>query len=65
MHAGWNLMNEPRNEHKNGAAELQAWIGKVAPFTKRLAPKQLLTVGTEGFVQKSNCAAKQCGQSKS
>lgn len=52
-------MNEPRNEHKGGAAELQGWITKVAPFVKRLAPNQLLTFGVEGFMQKSNCAAKE------
>lgn len=52
-------MNEPRNEHKNGAAELQSWIKKVAPFVKGQAPKQLLTVGSEGFYQASNCAAPQ------
>ncbi|BDA48416.1 probable mannan endo-1,4-beta-mannosidase 1 at N-terminal half [Coccomyxa sp. Obi] len=54
---GWNLMNEPRNEHKKGATELQSWIKKVAPFVKGQAPNQLLTVGTEGFYQASNCAA--------
>ncbi|CAL8463704.1 g3238 [Coccomyxa elongata] len=55
----WNLMNEPRNEHKKGAAELQSWIKEVAPFVKGQAPNQLLTVGTEGFYQASNCAAPQ------
>lgn len=57
--AGWNMMNEPRNEHKKGAAELQSWIKKVSPFVKRQAPNQLLTVGSEGFYQASNCAASQ------
>ncbi|KAK9917492.1 hypothetical protein WJX75_004981 [Coccomyxa subellipsoidea] len=56
---GWNMMNEPRNEHKKGAAELQSWIKKVSPFVKRQAPNQLLTVGSEGFYQASNCAASQ------
>lgn len=52
-------MNESRKEHKKGAAELQSWIENVAPFVKRQASNHLLTVGTEGFYQASNCAASQ------
>ncbi len=58
--AAWNLMNEPRNEKPNGAAEIQSWITQVAPYLKALAPNQLVTVGEDGFYQASNCQADQC-----
>jgi mannan endo-1,4-beta-mannosidase len=32
-----------------GGAPLQAWLEAAAPAVKALAPRQLLTVGTEGF----------------
>ena len=56
-HPGWDLMNEPRSGKGNGAAEIQAWIAEVAPFAKYYAPRQLITVGEDGFYQASNCQA--------
>ena len=50
-------MNEPRSGKGNGAAEIQAWIAEVAPFAKYYAPRQLITVGEDGFYQASNCQA--------
>jgi mannan endo-1,4-beta-mannosidase len=58
--AAWNLMNEPRNEKPNGAAEIQSWIEEVAPYLKSLAPNQLVTVGEDGFYQASNCQSNTC-----
>jgi len=58
--AAWNLMNEPRNEHPNGAAEIQSWITQVAPYLKSLAPNQLVTVGEDGFYQPANCQSNTC-----
>jgi len=40
--AGWNLINEPRSAKANGAAE---------------APRQLVTIGEDGFYQAGNCEA--------
>lgn len=60
--AGWNLMNEPRVEHgwPASAPELQAWIGEMAAYAKRMARYQLVTVGGEGMYQPSNCQSKRC-----
>jgi hypothetical protein len=55
--AGWNLINEPRSAKAGGAAEVQAWVAEVAPFVKALAPRQLVTLGEDGFYQASNCEA--------
>jgi endo-1,4-beta-mannosidase len=55
--AGWNLINEPRSAKANGAAEVQAWVAEVAPFVKALAPRQLVTIGEDGFYQAGNCEA--------
>ena len=35
---------------------LQSWIGNVAPYVRGLT-NSLLTVGSEGFYQASNCQA--------
>ena len=48
-------MNEPRNEHSNGTAEMQEWITVMAAHVKHLAPNQLVTVGQDGFYGQSNC----------
>lgn len=56
----WNLMNEPRCEYANSgcdASTVQDWINRVAPVVKRYAPKQLVTVGQDGFWQADNCAS--------
>lgn len=44
----WNLINEPRC---TGCAEgaVASWVASVAPAVKKLLPRQLLTVGSEGF----------------
>ena len=48
-------MNEPRNEHANGTAEMQAWLTIMAAHVKQLAPNQLITIGQDGFYGKGNC----------
>ena len=53
--AGWNLMNEPRNERSNGTAEMQEWVTVMAAHVKQLAPNQLLTIGQDGFYGRGNC----------
>ena len=44
----WNLINEPRC---TGCAEgaVASWVAAVALSVKKLLPRQLLTVGSEGF----------------
>ncbi|KAG1660683.1 hypothetical protein FOA52_015894 [Chlamydomonas sp. UWO 241] len=50
----WDLVNEPRCEGvPNCAAALQAWLEEMAPYVKSLAPRQLLTIGSEGFFGRS------------
>ena len=34
---------------------MQAWIEEMAPFVKSLDPAHLLTIGSDGFMQRSNC----------
>lgn len=53
-------MNEPRNEHSNGTAEMQEWITVMAAHVKRLAPNQLVTIGQDGFYGQSNCMSEMC-----
>ena len=43
-----------------GPADIQSWIATVAPYVKALAPNQLVTVGEDGFYQKSNCQSNTC-----
>ena len=61
MRAGFDLMNEPRDDHAKPARELQAWVEEMSAFVKRMAPYQLVTVGDEGFYQPSLCQADECG----
>ena len=57
MHAGWNLMNEPRSAKASGIQDIQSWITEVAPFVKTLANHQLVTVGEDGFYGPTTCQA--------
>ena len=60
LRAAWNLINEPRSDLPSGPADIQSWIATVAPYVKALAPNQLVTVGEDGFYQKSNCQSNTC-----
>ena len=53
-------MNEPRNEHANGAVEMQEWITVMAAHVKQLAPNQLVTIGQDGFYGRDNCMSEMC-----
>ncbi len=57
MHAGWDLMNEPRSAKSSGIQDIQSWITEVAPFVKTLANHQLVTVGEDGFYGPTTCQA--------
>ncbi|KAG2425378.1 hypothetical protein HXX76_013792 [Chlamydomonas incerta] len=46
---GWDVANEPRCEGPGGADVVRDFVGSTAEFVKRLAPRQLVTVGLEGF----------------
>eukprot|EP00198_Chlamydomonas_reinhardtii_P000888 XP_001690223.1 carbohydrate hydrolase-related protein [Chlamydomonas reinhardtii] len=46
---GWELANEPRCEGPGGADMVREFVWSTAEFVKRLAPRQLVTVGLEGF----------------
>ena len=63
--AAWNLMNEPRNEHTNSTAEMQAWLTTMAAHVKQLAPNQLITIGQDGFYGKANCMSERYATSRS
>ena len=58
-------MNEPRNEHPNGTAEMQAWLTTMAAHVKQLAPNQLVTIGQDGFYGKANCMSERYATSHS
>ena len=58
-------MNEPRNEHANGTAEMQAWLTSMAAHVKQLAPNQLITIGQDGFYGKANCMSERYATSRS
>jgi hypothetical protein len=53
----WNLINEPRATGAGDGA-VAAWVGAVAPAVKKLFPRQLLTVGEEGFYGPGDGAAR-------
>ncbi|KAK9808023.1 hypothetical protein WJX73_005495 [Symbiochloris irregularis] len=54
----YDLINEGRCDSSNcTATDIQNWIERVAPVVKTYIPRQLLTVGQEGFWQADNCAA--------
>lgn len=53
-------MNEPRDEHAQGGAEMQAWIEEMSRYMKQMAPRQLVTIGEEGFYAASTCHTDQC-----
>ena len=57
-------MNEPRNEHSNGTAEVQEWITNMAAHVKQYA-NQLVTIGQDGFYGRSNCMSEKCAPSPS
>jgi len=54
--AAWNLINEPRATGSRPGT-VAAWVDAVAPAVKALAPKQLLTVGAEGFYASTDAGA--------
>ena len=51
----YGLINEPRCELKGCAPLMQSWIEEMASFIKSLDSRHMLTVGSDGFMQRSNC----------
>ena len=45
----WELANEPRCPGDESGDVLQSWIQEMSRFVKDVAPKQLVTTGSEGF----------------
>lgn len=45
----WQLCNEPRCPSDKSGDTLVAWADEMSRYVKRLAPRQLVTVGDEGF----------------
>jgi mannan endo-1,4-beta-mannosidase len=45
----FELGNEPRNRSDKTGATVLAWVREMSAFVKRLAPRQLVAVGDEGF----------------
>lgn len=50
----FELANEPRGKHRVPA--FRAWVERVARRVKQLAPRQLVTVGSEGSTARPWCA---------
>lgn len=50
----YDLLNEPRNENDVTGKELTAWAAEMSAYIKGLAPKQLVTSGSEGAFLKSD-----------
>lgn len=46
---GWELCNECRCRGEGRVSELQGWASSMVGYVKRVAPKQLVGVGVEGF----------------
>ncbi len=45
----FELANEPRARTDQSGAKLTGWVAEMSRFVKRLAPRQLVAVGDEGF----------------
>ena len=45
----WELANEPRCQTDRSGATLTGWADRTSRLVKRLAPRQLVAVGDEGF----------------
>ena len=45
----FELANEPRARSDKSGAKLLGWVSEMSRFVKRLAPRQLVAVGDEGF----------------
>jgi mannan endo-1,4-beta-mannosidase len=50
----WELANEPRCQSDKTGDTLVRWADEMSRFMKRLAPRQLVTVGDEGFYGRAN-----------
>jgi mannan endo-1,4-beta-mannosidase len=50
----WELGNEPRCPSDKTGDTLVSWADEMSRFVKRLAPRQLVTVGDEGFYGRAN-----------
>jgi mannan endo-1,4-beta-mannosidase len=50
----WELANEPRCQSDKTGDTLVSWANEMSRFIKRLAPRQLVTVGDEGFYGRAN-----------
>jgi mannan endo-1,4-beta-mannosidase len=45
----WELANEPRSRSDKTGQALLTWVSETSSYIKRLAPRQLVTTGDEGF----------------
>jgi len=45
----WELANEPRARSDTSGAKLLAWVTEMSRYVKKLAPRQLVATGDEGF----------------
>ncbi len=45
----FELANEPRSRSDKTGQQLLAWVAETSAYVKRLAPRQLVTTGDEGF----------------
>ena len=45
----FELANEPRNRSDKSGATVLAWVREMSGYVKRLAPRQLVAIGDEGF----------------
>jgi mannan endo-1,4-beta-mannosidase len=50
----WELCNEPRCPSDRTGDTLVRWADQMSRFVKRLVPRQLVTVGDEGFYGRTN-----------
>jgi mannan endo-1,4-beta-mannosidase len=50
----WELCNEPRCRSDKSGDTLVRWADEMSRFVKRLVPRQLVTVGDEGFYGRAN-----------
>jgi mannan endo-1,4-beta-mannosidase len=53
----WELMNEPRCESDKSGDTLVAWAAEMSAYVKSIAPRQMVSVGDEGFFARQGEAA--------
>lgn len=48
----WELANEPRAQSDTSGKLLYSWTKEMSEFVRELAPKQLIALGSEGFLKR-------------